>query len=151
MQRQPGDVFILNGHTYEQWRGGNLIDSRDLSQMTVIVLTQDDHFGASEVSTLYLEKNMPGQNVSCTGVTENQNTGAVTFKFSSGNNIEFADWAAVGQIADALDAGPEFAEKVLLLKAFRASSDGANKTTQVGASVSVNGLADVPVIYTEPE
>lgn len=94
---------------------------------------------------------MPGQNVSCTRVQENQTTGAVTFFYSSGNSIEYADWEAVGVVADSLDAGPDFAEKVLAMKAYRASPDGANKTTQVGASVSINGLADTPIVYTEPE
>ena len=94
---------------------------------------------------------MPGQNVSCTKVVENQNTGTVTFSFSSGNNLELSSWESAGQMANSLDANSEFAEKALIAKAFRASPDGANKTTQVGASVSVNFLADVPVVYTEPE
>lgn len=94
---------------------------------------------------------MPGQNVSCTKVQENQTSGAVTFSFSSGNNIELADWAAVGQVADEVDAAPDFAEKILMAKAFRASPDGANKTNQVGAMVSVNCLADTPVDYTPPQ
>lgn len=97
------------------------------------------------------EKHMPGQNVSCTGVTENQSTGAIVFRFSSGNQLELPSWESVGEIADAVDSVPDMAEKVLMLKAFRASPDGANKTTQVGASVSINGLADTPVVYTEPQ
>lgn len=28
--------------------------------------------------------------------------------------------------------------------------DQLSKTTQVGASVSANGLADTPIVYTEP-
>ena len=43
------------------------------------------------------------------------------------------------------------AENMLIGKAFRNSPDGSNKTTQVGAAVSVNLLADVPVVYTEAD
>lgn len=91
---------------------------------------------------------MPGENVAMTNVRENQNTGAIIIDFSSGTQLEIADWAAVGEIANSIDATPELAERILLGKAYRASPDGANKTTQIGASVSVNLLASEPIVYT---
>lgn len=145
---QAGDEYQRVGDTYKQIRASVVIDSRTV---TPITLTAQFHFGTNSVSELLEEFHMPGQNVSCTRVQENQTTGAVTFFYSSGNSIEYADWEAVGVVADSLDAGPDFAEKVLAMKAYRASPDGANKTTQVGASVSINGLADTPIVYTEPE
>jgi hypothetical protein len=146
---QSGDTYAREGNILKQIRGGITVDARTVS--TGPLLTSQEHIGGGQVTAFYEEHNMPGQNVSCTKVTENQTTGSVTFSFSSGNNTELSDWAAAGQIADQVDAVPDFAEKLLIAKAFRASPDGANKTTQVGASVSMNCLADVPAVYTEPE
>lgn len=94
---------------------------------------------------------MIGQNVSMTRVTENTSTGVVTLWYSNGNSTEYADWESVGAVANSIDSDPEMAQKLLAMKAYRASPDGSNKTTQVGASISVNGLADIPVVYTEPQ
>lgn len=100
-------------------------------------------------SAIFLKVNpMPGQNVSCIKVSEGA-TGSVTFSFSNGNNIGLASWEDAGTKADDLDASASVSENLLIGKAFRASPDGANKTTQVGASVSINLLADTPVVYTE--
>jgi hypothetical protein len=146
---QPGDTFVRVGNTYKQIRAGVEIDSRTIAAPAI--LTDQFHFGTNSVTELLEEFHMPGQNVSCTRVQENQTSGAITFYFSSGNAIEYVDWAAVGAVADEMDAAPDIAEKLLAMKAYRASPDGANKTTQVGASISVNGLADTPVVYTEPQ
>ena len=93
---------------------------------------------------------MPGTNVSNIKVQENQTTGSVTFSFSDGENTELPDWAAAGAIADEVDASTEIGRKIIIGKAFRASPDGANKTNQVGAAVSLNLQASVPVDYTPP-
>ena len=42
------------------------------------------------------------------------------------------------------------AKTVLYAKMVAESPDGANLTTQVGAQVSVNPAADIPVVYTPP-
>lgn len=94
---------------------------------------------------------MPGQNVSMTNVRENQSTGVIIVDFSSGNQREFPNWEAVGEIAANIDSTPDLAENILLGKAYRASPDGTNKTTQQGASVSTNLLASEPVVYTPAE
>lgn len=146
---QSGDIYAREGNAIRQIRGGLTIDTRTVGQGSL--LTTQVHVGGSNVTEFFEEQNMPGQNVSCTKVTENQTSGSVTFSFSSGSNLEFANWEAVGAIADSIDATPEIAEKVLIMKSFRSSPDGANKTNQVGAMVSVNGLADTPVDYTPPQ
>ena len=92
---------------------------------------------------------MPGVNVGLQRVTEQAN-GAVVFQFTSGTVTEYAGWADVGVVADEIDANTELCERILVGMSFRASPDGANKTTQVGAGVSVNLLIDTPVSYTEP-
>ena len=107
--------------------------------------------GGETIDTLFLETAMPGQNVSMTQVRENQTTGVIIVDFSSGTQLEFASWEAVGEIAANIDSTPELAEKILLGKAYRASPDGTNKTTQIGASVSTNLLAAEPIVYTGPQ
>jgi hypothetical protein len=149
---QSGDIAGVDGDTVYIQRGSVRVKEWTISGPgTPIGATA---FAGPELVNklvLFREKKMPGQNVACTKVVENQTTGAVTFTFSSGNNNEYADWDAVSAVADSLDADPTFAEKLLVAKAFRSSPDGANKTTQVGASVSINALADVPVVYTGAE
>lgn len=150
-----GDLFPIDygARKVFQIRGGLVIAERTIALPGVLIgETPPAMEVGSFESVLYFEvPKMPGQNVSCTKVQENQTTGSVTFSFSSGNNIEYESWEAVGLVAESIDAEPAFAEKLLVAKAYRMSPEGANKTNQVGASVSVNGLADTPVVYTEPE
>lgn len=147
INRQAGDSFERAGRYLIQKRGVNIVGTWDLLQ-TPSQSVDDFEASGSSISTLYLEVNMPGQNVSMTNVRENQATGVIIVDFSSGTQLEFANWEAVGEIANNLDATPDLAEKILLGKAYRASPDGTNKTTQVGASVSVNLLANEPVVHT---
>jgi hypothetical protein len=147
--KRAGDVFKINGKNLEQWRGIVLVRSAPLVQPEE--LTSVATVGGETISSLYLEVSMPGQNVSMTSISENQSTGVIIAKFSSGTNIEIPDWESVGLTADSLDSMSDLAEKILLGKAYRASPDGTNKTTQVGASVSVNLLADTPIVYTGPQ
>lgn len=147
--KQAGDVITIVGKRLEQWRGDVLFRVVDLTEPQK--LTDIATVGGETISELFLEVGMPGQNVSMTQVRENQTTGVIIVDFSSGTQLEFATWADVGSVADSLDSTPDLAEKVLLGKAFRASPDGTNKTTQVGASVSTNLLASTPIVYTEPQ
>lgn len=147
IESQHGDTFERAGRYFIQKRGQAIVGTWDLNATQSVTLDQFDSKGRS-ITDLYLEIVMPGQNVSMTNVRENATTGVVIVNFSSGTELEFASWNDVGAVADSLDAGPEFAEKILLGKAFRASPDGTNKTTQIGASVSVNLLANEPVVHT---
>ena len=146
-----GDRIEIVGNEVRIIRGGEIIATANLGPE--IPIQSGDVTTTRIIASLFFAKVklMPGQNVSCTGVTENNTTGAVTFKFSNGDQDEYANWAACGDVADEMDAQPDFPKKVLIAKAFRSSPDGANKTNQVGAQVSINALADSPVVYTEPQ
>lgn len=151
---QPGDWFRINHTTgtVDHMRGAAvhaILSSNYPGTNLGEFPPEPPHDGYRRV-TYAKEKPMPGQNVSMTGVMENPTTGAVTLKYSSGNQSEYASWADVGAVADTLDASPEFAEKLLAAKAYRSSPDGSNKSNQVGASVSVNATADTPAVYTPP-
>lgn len=133
----------------EQWRGGLLIKTVQL--IAPKTLSEIVSVGGETLTEFFLETAMPGQNVSMTRIRENQATGAITVDFSSGTQMEFGSWEAVGEIADAIDSTPDLAQQILLGKAFRESPDGTNKTTQLGASVSTNLLASDPIVYTAAE
>jgi hypothetical protein len=150
IQRQAGDTFVRNGRWFEQWRAGNKIKQWDLATTPYIDVDPFESFG-NTITKVFLEHHMPGQNVSLIGVVENPSTGVVRMKFSSGNEVELADWQDAAAIADGIDSNTEYAEKLLIGKSYRASPDGVNKTTQVGAAVSANLMADVPIVYTEPQ
>ena len=147
--KQAGDVIKIVGRVLEQWRNNVLVRSVNLSEAEK--LTEIQSVGGEIISELFLEVGMPGQNVSMTQVRENQTTGAIIVDFSSGTQLEFPNWEAVGEIAANIDSTSDLAEKILLGKAYRESPDGTNKTTQIGASVSTNLLAANPIVYTGPE
>lgn len=147
-----GDLITTDGKKVYLIRSGSVVQEAEATgEGTLIVPGPVEASQAISSVVFFRSHPVPGQNVSMTGVSENATTGAVTLKYSSGNQVEYASWEDVGSVANSLDATPDLAEKILALKAFRASPDGANKTTQVGASVSVNGLADTPIVYTEPQ
>lgn len=145
MIKQPGDEIRRVGGWLQQWRGNLLVRSWNVRTATELTAAYST---TTQINNFIFEVSMPGENVAMTNVRENQNTGAIIIDFSSGTQLEIADWAAVGEIANSIDATPELAERILLGKAYRASPDGANKTTQIGASVSVNLLASEPIVYT---
>lgn len=126
------------------WEG----DLRPISEPIVGMLWTVD-VGANQI--IWEAPNMPGQTLSVVSVVE-QATGTVLFNFSNGNQRSVSDdWANAAEFADAIDATDDFLEKFLIAKAFRNSPDGSNKTTTVGAGVSANLLASVPIVYTPPE
>lgn len=147
----PTDDVRLNGPNVEVVRDGIVIASQAIGGGSEVEIGEPATARLMTELFILEEIKMPGQNVSCTRVTENAVSGSVTFHFSSGNSRELPNWAAAGGIADTLDADTPHAEDILIGKAYRSSPDGSNKTNQVGASVSVNLLADVPVVYTEPD
>jgi hypothetical protein len=147
--KQSGDVITIVGKRLEQWRDDVLLRVVDLTAPQK--LTDIATVGGETISELYLEVGMIGQSVTMTNVRENQNTGAIIVDFSSGTQLEFANWEAVGEIAANIDSTSDLAEKILLGKAYRESPDGTNKTTQLGASVSTNLLAANPIVYNGPE
>lgn len=93
---------------------------------------------------------MPGINVALTGVTVSV-AGAVTAKFSDGENIQYADWDALKSTVEHIDTIGQTCRDILLAKTVRRSPDGANKTNMVGGVCAINCEADVPVVVTYPE
>lgn len=147
-----GDTVRQDGNQLVVIRGGTVITTRELSGIGAVVDGPVQE-GRTVSSVLYFRSYpVPGQNVSCVQVLENTSSGSVTFKWSDGTADEIGQWDTdVKAMADGFDATADIAKKALVCKAYRESPDGANKTTQVGASVSVNGLASNPFVYTPAE
>lgn len=143
--RQPSDTFILNGKTYEQWRSGALIDSRDLTQQTNELLTEPAHFGDSQVTALYLEEHMPGVAATLTRVVVNETTGAYTYKFSDGIDEEFSNRAAALLVVQGHDTQSGLAKQLLILQSLRKDNGGSNPGCMEGSTLAIDGAAVAPV------
>ena len=145
-----GDTPVVVGNTLQVWRAGVLTESRTLTTGPVVELTPLAE--AKTISELYFykETKMPGINVALTGVTVG-GTGAVTAKFSDGENTEFASWEDLKSSVADIDTDVGTARKILLALTVARSPDGADKTNMVGGSCGINREAVVPVIVTYPE
>lgn len=93
---------------------------------------------------------MAGQSVVLNRVTENTNTGAITFHYADGSGVEYPSWEAVGQQLGVMDQQAELAQQIIALKSFRNSPDGSNKTTMVDVQCAVNFDAGTPIALIEP-
>lgn len=87
-------------------------------------------------------------NVAHTRVTINDATGAITLFFGD-ESTTFDTWEdlkayGAGVVSD------DIAKRIIAAKIVENSPDGANKSNQVGAQVSINPQAAVPVVYTPP-
>lgn len=147
-----GDVVKHIGNQLVVTRGESVVAVRELDGIGEVADGPVQEGRTVSIFLYYRSFPVPGLNVSCIGVQENTTTGVVTFKWSDGTADEIGTWDAdVKSMADSFDATADVAKKALVCKAYRNSPDGANKTTQVGAAVSVNGLADNPFVYTPAE
>lgn len=144
-QHQVGDEYARIGNTYKQIRNNAVIDSRTVA--TPAILTAQFHFGTSTVTELLEEYHMPG--VTATLVDVNvAASGSITYDFSDGASLEYPNLPAVAELADSIDATPDLCRKLLITKSFRDSPDGANLTNQVGATVTIDGNASIPVQFS---
>jgi len=145
-----GDIPIVAGNVLQVWRDGVNVANRVL--VTGPVIPQQPLLETKTITELFFfkETKMPGTSVANTDVTVS-GAGGVTFKFSDGDQREFASWEAAGQSVADFDTNGEFNKVVIIAKAISRSPDGANKTNMVGASVSCNREAAVPVVVTYPE
>ena len=148
---QAGDsVAVVNGvltvtrdhHTVRT------ISLKPISQPFVGVIPFGDQHAITDI---YWEKRMIGINAACAGVLENQTTGAVTFRWSDDTETPVSAWSDLAEIADQIDSDPILAKRILMAIAYRMSPGGENKTTQVGAQVSANLIADNKITYTSAQ
>jgi hypothetical protein len=143
-QRQAGDTFLLNGTVYEQWRGGNLIDSRDLTQQANELLTNPAHFGDSQVTALYLEEHMPGVMATLTGMQINESNGEYTFAFGDGTSLVYGSRSAAKLAVASLDTDPQTPKNFLIAQSLRKDNEGANAQVMVGQSCMIDCAALQP-------
>lgn len=149
LQLLAGDQIVRVSKTLvRQMRGSTIVAER-----TLVLPGSEEIPGpvAAPVSVAdlfyYEEKRMPGIVATMTNVTETP-AGAVNFAFPDGG-LQFSTWEDIPNQIN-LDTDPDFAKKIAILKAFRNSPDGTNKTTMVGGSVSVDFNGDTPIVLTPP-
>lgn len=144
-----GTRIIVEGNVLKLVHGQTVI-----AQQTIVLPGADVSDGsiptARQLTSVFIVKEgpkMPGIVAVNTGVAIGVD-GSITFSFSDGQSKEFADLAQLAFELSSIDTDVDMAKKMLCLKAYRNSPDGANMTTMVGASCSIDFNADVPVVLT---
>jgi hypothetical protein len=135
--------------------GNQVIVSRNGSVVSVRLIT-----GEIEAAPLGAERNevidrvlffwrppVAGTVVTLTDVTKNTSTGSVTFKFSNGDQREFAGLEQAVSETNYIHTQPTLAEDILIAKSAALSPDGTDLHQLVGVkcAVDVNALQPVTV------
>lgn len=143
----PGDQVQQVGNQLIVIRGGQVVATRDLTaESSSAPLTVQD---AQTVSKALFFKEFPvaGTVVTLTDVTKNTSTGSVTFKFSNGDQREFATLEQAVTETNYIHTQPTLAEDILIAKSAALSPDGTDLHQLVGVkcAVDVNALQPVTV------
>lgn len=150
LQLLAGDEIVRVSPTVvRQMRGSTIVAERTLTLPGAVEDETGPVSAPVSVADLfyYEEKKMPGIVATMTSVTEAP-SGAVNFNFPDGG-LQFSAWEEIpNQIT--FDTDADFAKKLAILKAYRNSPDGTNKTTGVGGTVSVDFNGDTPIVFTPP-
>lgn len=152
---QPGDVFPIDfDNSQVLWIRGAAVLGTFAVTLPGVNLGNPPPVpqNSPNVSIVYYQEvRMPGTNVSITNIRIGS-ADQIYFNFSDGSESEIADLATLEGIANAVDADSTFAKNVLMAMTFRASPDGSNLGSMIGAQVAVNCAAGIgdPVVYTAP-
>lgn len=142
---QEGDGYAHVGDTIQQIRSGLVIATQPI--VATEILASSDHVGQN--STLYFYEGFPMPVSKTVTGTSIGPSGVVRINFSDGNQRELAGGHAEGvDIADALDADGDYAERILIAKAYRHSPDGTGLNDIIGSTVTIDSSADVPIQFT---
>jgi hypothetical protein len=144
---QPGDTVRVVGN--------QVIVTRNNAVVAVRLITGEIEAApvAAESSELlnrvlfFWRPPVAGTVVTLIDVTKNTSNGSVTFKFSNGNNREFAGLEQAVSETNYIHTEPTLAEDILIAKSAALSPDGTNLHQLVGVkcAVDVNALQPVTV------
>lgn len=143
-----GDVLERDGNTINVIRGGNVVASATLG--TPEPIESGEITSPRTVSSLFQVEVVPMAGITDTlvDVSVNQTTGSVTFKFSSGDNIEYQSWADAKAAGEAFDTDQANCQKALLCRLARLEPDGSNLDALNGSSCTIDGNAATPVQFS---
>jgi hypothetical protein len=144
----PGDTFRSEGNTVYQVRGGVDHDVRLITSSVQFTPPAADV--SQSISNLIFFKGKPmiPASATLTDVTESV-TGEINISYSDGSGTTYANWAAVGELADSIDSDVTFCKKLLAAISYRRSPNGENKTNAVGATATADCVANNPVQFSE--
>ena len=146
----PTDTVSVVGSTLVVVRDHHEVYRINLAPISAPV-TRFTFGPTGNIKSVFWEKRMPGINLSLHSVVENQNTGAVTFRWSDGTESPVSNWSELTDVADAIDADNSWLKKLMMAISLRRSPGGENKTTLVGAQASANLIAAEPITFTEAQ
>lgn len=147
---KAGDLVQQVGNQIVVIRNGQVVSTANISATTTVQPTAASHPDVINHVVFFRSNPVPGQSVVLQGVSENQNTGVVTFAFSNGNSREFSGgWSDVGSQLGVMDQDSVLAENILMLKSYRNSPDGTDKLTMVDVNCAVNFDAGTPIALIE--
>lgn len=143
-----GDVLNITGNTLQLIRHGNVVATRTLGAETTFA-TQPIADSQTLTHVIHFRRTpVPSVSATITNTTINQASGVVRVNFSSGDQREFADFAALQAVADAIDTDPAKAQDLAILALVRRSPDGSNLDVCNGMGVTIDGAANQPVAYS---
>lgn len=139
---EDGKAWIL--------RNGHYVDSRDINFAAKTDLTLVPMSEPHTLTEVYFWERdpMPSVSATITNSTINQSTGLVRINFSSGDQREFSDFAALQAVAEGIDSSVEMAQDLAILALVRRSPDGSNLDVCNGMCVTIDGAASQPVSYS---
>lgn len=148
LQIQVGDQVIRDGSTITVIRGNQVVATRTIGQAQVAITAAQ--YAETVSSVVFFRSNpVAGQSVVLISVTENPSTGVIRFRYSNGNEREYANWADVGIQRGPMDQDSTLAEDILAYKSFVNSPDGTNKTTMIDVNCAINFEAGTPIALIE--
>lgn len=144
-----GTEIVIEGTTLKLIHAGRVLATRSLALPGTDVSAGVIPTARQLTSVFIVQEGpkMPGVIAVNTGVSIGVD-GAITFQFSDGESKEFADLTQLYNECKPIDTEVETAKKMICLKAYRNSPDGANLSTMVGASCAIDFNADIPVVLT---
>lgn len=143
----PGDSCQVVGNQLLIIRNGNVIATRNLTGPDVAASLEVTEQRLIESAIFFRRKPVAGVVATLTGVHKAP-SGIISFRFSNGNEIQFASGADAITQTDYLDTTTEVAEHVLIRKTMLNSPDETNLTTVVGGKCSIDFNANAPVTLT---
>lgn len=143
-----GDQVLVEGSQLIVVRSGQVIATRTIGAAQVA--NTNAEFNETVSSVVFYKGNpVAGQSVVLISVTENPSTGVIRFRYSNGNEREYANWADVGIQRGPMDQDSTLAEDILAYKSFVNSPDGTNKTTMIDVNCAINFEAGTPIALIE--
>ena len=142
---QPGDLATVIAGQLVITRNGQAVATRDIVGPEISVPLEATESEPINHIFFFRSKPVSGKLSTMTSVQKNTLTGAITFGFSDGTQLEFSSGASVIENTDYIDTDPTLGQHILARKAMLNSPDETNLETMVGATCAIDCNATQPV------